>query len=146
MLYLFFLLLLCHQCSAFRGKHILLGPQILLARGIRHYPQGHIQSLVGKKVQIQREKVNMYDPNAIKVVNQERQCCGYIARTQAAMFSPIMDTILSLSEHSATPVEVECDLIRCDRLECDLQVRDPILSFLFLSLIEFPFAHFFFSF
>ena len=125
---LFLILLLCHYCFAFRGRHILFGPSVMRIRGIQHYPNGHIKQLVGKTVQIQREKNNIYDPNAIKVENKEGKCCGYIARTHAVLFSPILDSILSLSELSATPVEVECDVIRCDRLECDVQVSTTPLS------------------
>ena len=128
-------LFICHCICAFqlKLKHILFGPEIFCVRGIRHYPEGHIHSLVGKQVHIEREKNNMYDPNVIKVVNQENKCCGYISRSHAALLSPSLDSILSLSELSATPIEVECDLLRCDSYECDLQVRDFSLSLLLFN-------------
>jgi SWI/SNF-related matrix-associated actin-dependent regulator of chromatin subfamily A3 len=70
--------------------------------GIRYY-RGVVHQ--GEWVNLVREPDNPYDPNAIRVDNQNNVQVGHIARAIALGLKPVMD-----STHHCTDVRVECSI------------------------------------
>jgi len=74
--------------DALRDRDVLYGRAVVLCVGVQHY-SGVLHA--GEYAMLEREPMNRFDSNAIKVVNHANSQVGHVKRNLAAALAPILD-------------------------------------------------------